>query len=191
MNNSLSELSNLTPTEVSIRMPRPSAITLYSLSCSEADLCLLFALHLNKCFCFARIIFQLTKIKERERERKVFFFFFNFSLLCCCFFFLIREAKVRAHVINHFKLDFTVEFLEGFKENHYDFCLGKITFSLETTDKFKQREKPNKSNDWTKNDGVVLYLESARKHSIIFLVDWLVSNNIVVLLTVPTNDHTF
>lgn len=190
MNNSLSELSNLTPTEVSIRMPRPSAITLYSLSCSEADLCLLFALHLNKCFCFARIIFQLTKIKKRERERKVFFFF-NFSLLCCCFFFLIREAKVRAHVINHFKLDFTVEFLEGFKENHYAFCLGKITFSLETTDKFKQREKPNKSNDWTKNDGVVLYLESARKHSIIFLVDWLVSNNIVVLLTVPTNDHTF
>lgn len=82
MNNSLSELSNLTPTEVSIRMPRPSAITLYSLSCSEADLCLLFALHLNKCFCFARIIFQLTKIKKRERERKVFFFFF---LIFLCF----------------------------------------------------------------------------------------------------------
>lgn len=72
---------------------------------------------------------------------------------------IIGKVKLRNHTINVLKQGFTGKFLESFPAHHYAFHFGKIIFSLETTADFTQRERPSKTNDWTKNDGDALIME--------------------------------
>lgn len=156
-------------------------VCICSLSCSEAGLAYLL-LHQKKCLCFAKLLFQLT---QRVKNRKCwgFFLLFSFGL---SFFGHYRKSKAMSPFNQYFKMWVYMQIRGKFSRASLCFSFW-LNYFLCWNNCWLKTEWPKKTMIGPKTMKI-LWIWSLQK-SDVFIIDWLVSKNTAILLTVP-NIHT-